>query len=204
MPNCATTSSATPRTTTRARRSPTTREAASQLWRPTSRHRTRRRRPHRRAAQTESAVCAGHRQETRSRSHPQPSWKRTMAPGHRHPRPSAAWSQLRPWPKTRDQAQAPIERGIASGRTKRAARFSERFRRWRDLTVPEITSAECEAMAADSLGRASDAMMGHPIALQLRNLQTLIDRRVPCAPGSRRAVEGSRQEPRHRPSVRCT
>ena len=32
-----------------------------------------------------------------------------------------------------------------------------------------------EALAADALGAASDVMMEHPLALQLRNLQTLIE-----------------------------
>jgi hypothetical protein len=35
--------------------------------------------------------------------------------------------------------------------------------------------AEGEALAATALGEASDVMMDHPLALQLRNLQTLID-----------------------------
>ena len=39
----------------------------------------------------------------------------------------------------------------------------------------KIIAAEGEAMAAASLGRASDIMMEHPLALQLRNLQTLIE-----------------------------
>jgi regulator of protease activity HflC (stomatin/prohibitin superfamily) len=39
----------------------------------------------------------------------------------------------------------------------------------------KIIAAEGEAMAAASLGEASDIMMEHPIALQLRNLQTLIE-----------------------------
>jgi regulator of protease activity HflC (stomatin/prohibitin superfamily) len=39
----------------------------------------------------------------------------------------------------------------------------------------KIIAAEGEAMAAASLGDASDIMMEHPIALQLRNLQTLIE-----------------------------
>jgi regulator of protease activity HflC (stomatin/prohibitin superfamily) len=39
----------------------------------------------------------------------------------------------------------------------------------------KIIAAEGEAMAATSLGEASDVMMDHPVALQLRNLQTLID-----------------------------
>jgi len=37
-----------------------------------------------------------------------------------------------------------------------------------------IIAAEGEALAAASLGQASDTMMAHPLALQLRNLQTLI------------------------------
>ena len=39
----------------------------------------------------------------------------------------------------------------------------------------KIIAAEGEAMAAASLGDASDIMMMHPLALQLRNLQTLIE-----------------------------
>ncbi|MEI6623188.1 MAG: SPFH domain-containing protein [Actinomycetes bacterium] len=37
-----------------------------------------------------------------------------------------------------------------------------------------IIAAEGEALAAAALGQASDTMMAHPLALQLRNLQTLI------------------------------
>jgi regulator of protease activity HflC (stomatin/prohibitin superfamily) len=39
----------------------------------------------------------------------------------------------------------------------------------------KIIAAEGEALAAAQLGNASDIMMAHPLALQLRNLQTLID-----------------------------
>ena len=39
----------------------------------------------------------------------------------------------------------------------------------------KIIAAEGEAMAADALGVASDVMMAHPLALQLRNLQTLVE-----------------------------
>lgn len=39
----------------------------------------------------------------------------------------------------------------------------------------KIIAAEGEALAAASLGRASDTMMAHPLALQLRNLQTLVE-----------------------------
>jgi regulator of protease activity HflC (stomatin/prohibitin superfamily) len=39
----------------------------------------------------------------------------------------------------------------------------------------KIIAAEGEALAAASLGDASDTMMAHPLALQLRNLQTLIE-----------------------------
>ncbi len=39
----------------------------------------------------------------------------------------------------------------------------------------KIIAAEGEAMAAAALGDASDIMMAHPLALQLRNLQTLIE-----------------------------
>jgi regulator of protease activity HflC (stomatin/prohibitin superfamily) len=39
----------------------------------------------------------------------------------------------------------------------------------------KIINAEGESMAAAALGDASDIMMAHPLALQLRNLQTLIE-----------------------------
>ena len=39
----------------------------------------------------------------------------------------------------------------------------------------KIIAAEGEALAAASLGSASDTMMQHPLALQLRNLQTLVE-----------------------------
>ncbi len=39
----------------------------------------------------------------------------------------------------------------------------------------KIIAAEGEALAADTLGSAADIMMAHPLALQLRNLQTLVE-----------------------------
>jgi regulator of protease activity HflC (stomatin/prohibitin superfamily) len=39
----------------------------------------------------------------------------------------------------------------------------------------KIIAAEGEARAAGELGRASDVMMAHPLALQLRNLQTMVE-----------------------------
>ena len=39
----------------------------------------------------------------------------------------------------------------------------------------KIINAEGEALAAGALGTASDIIMAHPIALQLRNLQTLVE-----------------------------
>jgi regulator of protease activity HflC (stomatin/prohibitin superfamily) len=39
----------------------------------------------------------------------------------------------------------------------------------------KIIAAEGEALAAGELARASDVMMDHPLALQLRNLQTLVE-----------------------------
>ncbi|MBJ7472295.1 MAG: slipin family protein [Solirubrobacteraceae bacterium] len=39
----------------------------------------------------------------------------------------------------------------------------------------KIIAAQGEALAADELGRASDVMMAHPLALQLRNLQTMVE-----------------------------
>jgi regulator of protease activity HflC (stomatin/prohibitin superfamily) len=39
----------------------------------------------------------------------------------------------------------------------------------------KIIAAEGEQLAADQLGAASDVMIAHPLALQLRNLQTLVE-----------------------------
>ena len=39
----------------------------------------------------------------------------------------------------------------------------------------KIINAEGEHLAASRLGKASDVMMAHPLALQLRNLQTLVE-----------------------------
>jgi regulator of protease activity HflC (stomatin/prohibitin superfamily) len=39
----------------------------------------------------------------------------------------------------------------------------------------KIIAAEGEALAAGALGAASDVMMAHPLALQLRNLQSLVE-----------------------------
>ncbi|HEX5401616.1 MAG TPA: slipin family protein [Pseudonocardiaceae bacterium] len=39
----------------------------------------------------------------------------------------------------------------------------------------KIINAEGEALAASALGTASDTMMAHPLALQLRNLQSLVE-----------------------------
>jgi regulator of protease activity HflC (stomatin/prohibitin superfamily) len=39
----------------------------------------------------------------------------------------------------------------------------------------KIIAAEGESLAADQLGAASDIMMAHPLALQLRNLQSLVE-----------------------------
>jgi hypothetical protein len=39
----------------------------------------------------------------------------------------------------------------------------------------KIIAAEGEALAAGELANASDVMMDHPLALQLRNLQTLLE-----------------------------
>ena len=77
----------------------------------------------------------------------------------------------------------------------------------------KIIAAEGEALAAGELGRASDVMMAHPLALQLRNLQTMVeiarrqelDGRLPGAadehdPGARRVprprAQGRRRAPR--------
>jgi regulator of protease activity HflC (stomatin/prohibitin superfamily) len=39
----------------------------------------------------------------------------------------------------------------------------------------KVIAAEGEALAADQLGAASDVMVAHPLALQLRNLQSLVE-----------------------------
>ena len=39
----------------------------------------------------------------------------------------------------------------------------------------KIIAAEGESLAAAALGDASDTMIAHPLALQLRNLQTLVE-----------------------------
>jgi regulator of protease activity HflC (stomatin/prohibitin superfamily) len=39
----------------------------------------------------------------------------------------------------------------------------------------KIINAEGESLAAEALGQASDVMMAHPLALQLRNLQSLVE-----------------------------
>ncbi len=41
--------------------------------------------------------------------------------------------------------------------------------------LAKIIAAEGESLAAAALGDASDTMMAHPLALQLRNLQTLVE-----------------------------
>ncbi len=51
----------------------------------------------------------------------------------------------------------------------------------KDIQLPDsmqrakIIAAEGEALAAGELGRAADTMMEHPLALQLRNLQTMVE-----------------------------
>ena len=70
--------------------------------------------------------------------------------------------------------------------TKRAmARQAEAEREKR----AKIINAAGEAMAAASLGEASDTMMAHPLALQLRNLQSLVEIGAMCLrlPGQRRS-----------------
>jgi regulator of protease activity HflC (stomatin/prohibitin superfamily) len=39
----------------------------------------------------------------------------------------------------------------------------------------KIINAEGESLAATALGQASDVMMAHPLALQLRNLQSMVE-----------------------------
>src|SRR6266545_815553 len=44
-----------------------------------------------------------------------------------------------------------------------------------NVAIREILDAEGESLAADQLGAASDIMVAHPLALQLRNLQSLVE-----------------------------
>jgi regulator of protease activity HflC (stomatin/prohibitin superfamily) len=46
----------------------------------------------------------------------------------------------------------------------------------------KIIAAQGEALAAGELAAASDVMMAHPVALQLRNLQTLVEVAVEASP----------------------
>jgi hypothetical protein len=43
------------------------------------------------------------------------------------------------------------------------------------ITFYEVHNYQGEALAAGELAQASDVMMAHPLALQLRNLQTLVE-----------------------------
>jgi regulator of protease activity HflC (stomatin/prohibitin superfamily) len=61
--------------------------------------------------------------------------------------------------------------GIPQGMQRAMARQAEAERERR----AKIIAAEGEALAADQLGAASDVMMAHPLALQLRNLQSLVE-----------------------------
>ena len=68
----------------------------------------------------------------------------------------------------------------------------------------KIIAAEGEALAAGELAQASDVMMAHPLALQLRNLQTLVEvgrrqelhRRVPSAADEHHQRAGRVPQPR--------
>jgi hypothetical protein len=68
----------------------------------------------------------------------------------------------------------------------------------------KIIAAEGEALAAGELGQAADVMAAHPLALQLRNLQTLVEvasrphratRTPKTEPSPRRDRAGSSQTP---------
>jgi hypothetical protein len=62
------------------------------------------------------------------------------------------------------------------GREKPPATYWSRQRPGRDGTNAGLASlAEGESLAAAALGEASDTMMAHPLALQLRNLQSLVE-----------------------------
>ena len=55
----------------------------------------------------------------------------------------------------------------------------------------KIINAEDESLAAAALGEASDTMMAHPLALQLRNLQSLVEIGVDKNTGGGRTVTGT-------------
>src|SRR5947199_10861610 len=60
---------------------------------------------------------------------------------------------------------------VAESRQRAMARQAEAEREKR----AKIIAAQGEALAAGELATASDVMMAHPLALQLRNLQTLVE-----------------------------
>src|ERR687890_619459 len=60
---------------------------------------------------------------------------------------------------------------LSDGMKRAMARQAEAEREKR----AKIIAAEGEALAAGELARASDVMLAHPLALQLRNLQTLVE-----------------------------
>jgi regulator of protease activity HflC (stomatin/prohibitin superfamily) len=71
----------------------------------------------------------------------------------------------------------------------------------------KIINAEGESLAAAALGEASDTMMAHPLALQLRNLQSLVEigRRIMMPRGGRAGPwHGSIPRCRPRPPRRHT
>ena len=87
-------------------------------------------------------------------------------PGWYSPPPSA--SSEHPT-RTRSCPDVPLHETSPATRCRRTTSEAERDKR------AKIINAEGESMAAAALGDASDIMMDHPLALQLRNLQDLVD-----------------------------
>jgi len=88
-------------------------------------------------------------------------------PGWYLPPPSASSEH-----PTRTNGAAPMclwHETSPSVRCRRTTSAAERDQR------AKITNDEGESLAAAALGDASDIMMDHPLALQLRNLQSLVD-----------------------------
>src|SRR4029450_3672985 len=101
------------------------------------------------------------------------TWPR---PSTRSPRPPCArWSAstpwTRPWPRPTGSTWPSARSWMGPPRPGARAGQAEDEAQKRAKTI----AAEGESLAADQLGAASDVMMAYPLALQLRNLQSLVD-----------------------------
>jgi regulator of protease activity HflC (stomatin/prohibitin superfamily) len=72
-------------------------------------------------------------------------------------------------------ARVRVERSFLVALTYAGAAASRRQAEAEREKRAKIIAAEGERLAADALGEASDVMVEHPLALQLRNLQTLVE-----------------------------